>query len=105
MNVLTATENPGKDIVIEFGCGSTPFSIDRKLSVKVDTGSDTNAINKQTIQELFPNVELEESTSVLQNFNKRPIKPIRSFRCFLRWKGNKLWVWILQMFFQEKQHS
>ena len=53
MNVLTGTENPGKDTVIEFGCGSTPFSIDRKLSVKVDTGSDTNAINKQTIQELF----------------------------------------------------
>ena len=96
MNALTGTKNPGKDIVIEFGCGSTPFSIDRKLSVKVDTGSDTNAINKQTIQELFPNVELEESTSVLQNFNKRPIKPIGSFRCFLRWKGNKLWVWILQ---------
>ena len=80
MNVLTGTENPGKDIVIEFGCCSTPFSINRKLSVKADTGSDTNAINKQTIQELFPNVELEESTSVLQNFNK----PIGSFRCFLR---------------------
>ena len=37
----------------------------------------------------FPDVELEESTYVLQNFDKRLIKPIGSFRCFLRWKGHK----------------
>ena len=37
----------------------------------------------------FPDVELEESTHVLQNFDKRLIKPIGSFRCFLRWKGHK----------------
>ena len=42
-----------------------------------------------TIDELFPDVELEESTQVLQNFDKRLIKPIGSFRCFLRWKGHK----------------
>ena len=39
--------------------------------------------------ELFPDVELEESTHILQNFDKRLIKPIGSFRCFLRWKGHK----------------
>ena len=38
---------------------------------------------------LFPDVELEESTQILQNFDKRLIKPIGSFRCFLRWKGHK----------------
>ena len=39
---------------------------------------------------LFPDVELEESTThVLQNFDKRLIKPIGSFRCFLKWKGHK----------------
>ena len=48
-----------------------------------------NAINKRTFDELFPDVELEESTQVLQNFDKRLIKPIGSFRCFLRWKGHK----------------
>ena len=48
-----------------------------------------NAINKKTYIELFPDVELEESTHILQNFDKRLIKPIGSFRCFLRWKGHK----------------
>ena len=48
-----------------------------------------NAINKKTFTELFPDVELEESTQILQNFDKRLIKPIGSFRCFLRWKGHK----------------
>ena len=48
-----------------------------------------NAINKKTFIELFPDVELEESTHILQNFDKRLIKPIGSFRCFLRWKGHK----------------
>ena len=48
-----------------------------------------NAINKKTFTELFPDVELEESTHILQNFDKRLIKPIGSFRCFLRWKGHK----------------
>ena len=48
-----------------------------------------NAINKKTFDELFPDVELEESTEILQNFDKRLIKPIGSFRCFLRWKDHK----------------
>ena len=62
---------------------------DRKLTLQADTGSDANAINKKTFNEVFPDVELEESTYVLQNFDKRLIKPIGSFRCFLRWKGHK----------------
>ena len=78
-----------KPIMIEFGCGLTPLSFDRKLTLQADTGTDMNAINKKTFNELFPDVELEESTHILQNFDKRLIKPIGSFRCFLRWKGHK----------------
>ena len=76
-------------IMIEFGCGLTPLSFDRKLTLQADTGADANAINKKTFNEIFPDVELEESTYILQNFDKRLIKPIGSFRCFLRWKGHK----------------
>ena len=76
-------------IMIEFGCGLTPLSFDRKLTLQADTGADMNAINKKTFDAVFPDVELEESTHVLQNFDKRLIKPIGSFRCFLRWKGHK----------------
>ena len=88
MNVLAGTSND-KPIMIEFGCGLTLLSFDRKLTLQADTGADANAINKKTFNEVFPNVELEESTYVLQNFDKRLIKPIGSFRCFLIWKGHK----------------
>ena len=88
MHVLSGTSSD-KPIMIEFGCGLTPLSFDRKLTLQADTGADANAINKKTFNEEFPDVELEESTYVLQNFDKRLIKPIGSFRCFLRWKGHK----------------
>ena len=88
MHVLSGTSND-KPIMIEFGCGLTPLSFDRKLTLQADTGADANVINKKTFNEVFPDVELEESTYVLQNFDKRLIKPIASFRCFLRWKGHK----------------
>ena len=88
MYVLSGTSND-KPIMIEFGCGLTPLSFDRKLTLQADTGADMNAINKKTFNEIFPDVELEESTQILQNFDKRLIKPIGSFRCFLRWKGHK----------------
>ena len=88
MNVLSGISND-KPIMIEFGCGLTPLSFDKKLTLQADTGADANAINKKTFDELFPNVELEESSFCLQNFDKRLIKPIGSFRCFLRWKDHK----------------
>ena len=88
MYVLSGTSDD-KPIMIEFGCGLTPLSFDRKLVLQADTGADMNAINKRTFNELFPDVELEESTQILQNFDKRLIKLIGSFRCFLRWKGHK----------------
>ena len=88
MYVLSGTSDD-KPIMIEFGCGLTPLSFERKLTLQADTGTDMNAINKETFNELFPDVELEQSTHILQNFDKRLIKPIGSFRCFLRWKGHK----------------
>ena len=88
MHVLSGTSND-KPIMIELGCGLTPLSFDRKLTLQVDTGADANAINKKTFNEVFPDVELEESIYVLQNFDKSLIKLIGSFRCFLRWKGHK----------------
>ena len=93
MNVLSGISS-SKPIMIEFGCGLIPLSIDRKLPLQVDTGADANAINKKTSDQLFPEVELEESSFCLQNFDKRLIRPIGSFRCFLRWKGHKYRVQI-----------
>ena len=93
MNVLSGISS-SKPMMIEFGCGLTPLSIDRKLPLLIDTGADANAINKKTFDQLFPEVELEESSFCLQNFDKGLIRPIGSFRCFLRWKGHKYRVQI-----------
>ena len=88
MNVLLA-RSTDKPIMIEFGCGLTALSFDRKLILQADTGADANAINKNTFDELFPEVELEESIFLLQNFEKQLVKPIGPFRCFLRWRDHK----------------
>ena len=89
MNVLSDRKSTDKPIFIEFGCGLSSLSFDRKLTLMADTGADANAINKKTFDELFSDVELEEFTFLLQNFDKRLVKPIGSFRCFWRWKGHK----------------
>ena len=65
-----------------------PTSIDRKLPLKLDTGSDVNAINKKTFQKLFPDAKLTPSSNVLQNFDSSCITPMGTFTTFLRWKGN-----------------
>ena len=96
MNVLSGSSS-SKPMMIEFGCGLTPLSINRKLPLLIDTGADANAINKKTFDLLFPEVKLEESSFCLQNFDKRLIKPIGSFRCFLRWQGHKYRVQMVVM--------
>ena len=52
----------------------------------MDTGADVNAFN-WTFQKLFPDVELQPSTIVLENFDKTMVKPMGTFKCFLQWKG------------------
>ena len=93
MNVLSGISSD-KPIMIEFGCGLTPLSFNRKLILQVDTGADANAISKKTFDQLFSEVELEKSSFCLQNFDKRLLRPVGSFRCFLRWKGHKYRVQI-----------
>ena len=79
-----------KPIMIEFGCGLTPLSFDRKIDSPGRYRSRCQCYQQEKLfNEVFPDVELEESTHILQNFDKRLIRPIGSFRCFLRWKGHK----------------
>ena len=85
-HVLTTPQSK-EAIHVEFGAGLTTDSINRKLILKVDTGSDANAINSETFQVLFPGVELQASSVILENFDSSLFSPIGCFRCFLRWKG------------------
>ena len=88
MNMLSSKVNPSKALIIEFGCGMKATSIDRKLPLNLDTGSDVNAINRKTFQKLFPDVKLTATTHVLQNFDRSCITPMGTFTTFLRWKNN-----------------
>ena len=69
MYVLSGTPE-NKPVMVEFGCGLTPLSFDRKLILQADTGADMNAINKRTFNEVFPDVQLEESTQILRTLIK-----------------------------------
>ena len=53
----------------------------------MDTGADVNTFNRTTFQKLFPDVELQPSTVVLENFDKTMVKLMGTFKCFLCWEG------------------
>ena len=88
MNMLSSKINPSKTLITEFRCGMKATSIDRKLPLKLDTGSDVNTINRKTFQKLFPDAKLITSSNVLQNFDSSCITPMGTFTTFLRWKNN-----------------
>ena len=78
---------PQQELLIQFGIGKDFHSIDKKVTLKLDTGADVNAFNRSTFQKLFPDVALQPSTIVLENFDKTMVKPMGTFKCFLWWKG------------------
>ena len=87
-HMLSSKVNPSKALIIEFGCGIRHDSIDKKLPLNLDTGSDVNAINRKTFQRLFPNVTPKLADHVLQNFDETCVIPMGTFTAFLRWKNN-----------------
>ena len=90
VQMLRSSNSTGKkDLLIQFGISKNIHSIDQKVILKVDTGSDVNAINQRTFKQLFPDVELGPSKVILQNFDNTYIQPLGSFKCFLRWKSKK----------------
>ena len=78
---------PQQELLVQFGIGKDFHSIDQKVTLKLDTGADVNAFNKKTFYELFPDVQLQPSTVILENFDELMMKPMETFKCFLRWKG------------------
>ena len=65
----------------------THNSIDRKLQLKLDTGSDVNAINRRTFHKLFPNVTPKPTDHVLENFDKTHVIQMGTFTAFASCRG------------------
>ena len=86
-HMLTWRNKHQKELLIEFGAGSTLDSVDRKLLLKLDTGADVNSINRKTYKRLFSDIELTPLSAILENFDKSLVRPLGTFKCFLRWKG------------------
>ena len=78
---------PQQELLIQFGIGKYFHSIDKKVTLKLDTGADVNVFNRTTFRKLFPDMALQLSIVILENFDKTMVKPIGTFKCFLRWKG------------------
>ena len=78
---------PQQELLVQFGIGKDFHSIDKKVTLKLDTGADVIAFNQTTFQKLFPDMALQPSTIVLENFNKTMVKLMGTFKCFLWWKG------------------
>ena len=83
----TKHSKPQQELLIQFGIRKDFHSIDKKVTLKLDTGADVNVFNRTTFQKLFPDVVLQPSTIVLENFDKTMVKPMGTFKCFLHWKG------------------
>ena len=81
---------PQQELLIQFGIGKDFHFIDKKVTLKLDTGTDVNAFNRTTFQKLFPDVVLQPSTVILENFDKTMVKPMGTFKCFLHLEGQGL---------------
>ena len=67
MNILSGTSTD-KPKMLEFDCGLTPPSFDRKLTLQADTGADANAINKKTFDKLFPDDRIRKIHILITEF-------------------------------------
>ena len=88
-NHTLSTVKGRKKLLVEFGVETELNSIDRKLILKLDTGSDVNPINWKTFKELFPDVQLQHSVVILENFDSTCVRLVAKFKCFLCWKHQK----------------
>ena len=71
---------PQQELLVQFGIGKDFHSINKKVTLKLDTGADVNAFNRTTFQKLFPDVFLQPSTVILENFDKTMVKPMGTFK-------------------------
>ena len=78
---------PQQELFVQFGIRKNSHSIDKKVTLKLDTGANVNAFNRKSFYKLFPDVQLQPSTVILENFDKLMMKPMETFKCFLHWKG------------------
>ena len=86
---MLSTQKGKNELIIEFGCGTDLDSMDQKITMKIDTGADMNAINRTMFKKLFPNTKLQPSTVILENFDSSYIQPMGKFKVFLDWKGKR----------------
>ena len=74
---------PQQELLVQFGIAKDFHSINKKVTLKLDTGADVNAFNRTTFKKPFPGVELQPSVALLENFDKTMVKPMGTFKCFL----------------------
>ena len=64
--MLQAKNASKKKLLVELPIGTTWKSLDKKVTPKVDTGSDENVMNEHTFRSLFKDVQLKWKTMETQ---------------------------------------
>ena len=70
-------------LMIEFLISLHYKDLNRKIMLKVDTGSDINCISLETFQRLFPHQQLTKSTLLLENYGNSLVSLIGKFKAFI----------------------
>ena len=76
-----------KKILVEPPIGTTWNSLDKTVTLKVDTGADENVMNEHTFRSLFKDVQLESPSIILESYGNTAVEAIGKFTCFLCCKG------------------
>ena len=59
-----------KMLLIELSIGTTWNSLDKTVTLKIDTGADKNVMNKHTFRSLFKDVQLESPSIIPECYGK-----------------------------------
>ena len=72
-----------KKLLVELPIGTTWKSLNKKVTLEVDTGADENVMNEHTFRSLFKDVQLESPSIILESCGNTDIEAIGKFICFL----------------------
>ena len=86
-HMLQAKNASKKKLLIELPIGTTWNSLDKTVTLKVNTGAGENVMNEHTFRRLFKDVQLESPSIILESYGNTDIEAIGKFTCFLSCKG------------------
>ena len=86
-HMLQPKNTSKKKLFIELLTGTTWNSLDKIVTLKVDTETDENVMNEHTFRSLFKDGQLESPSIILESYGNANDEAIGKFICFPHCKG------------------